>query len=187
MAKNKNALRISSSESKPVQDERDFVVSLIKHPNEPVLDVGTGGCACVASHLLYRGYQVVASDHDRVVIRAARGFLARRRTRKRVTLIRDDITHSKLRPESFLNIVSFNVLHHVADFTRAVAELHRILAPQGRLIISDYDENETGFLRMLRREVRRQFADVTAYSRPPKRLVLVCEKSAACQGCLPKG
>lgn len=164
-----------------VQDERDFVVSLIRHPNGPVLDVGTGGCACVASHLIYRGYQVVASDRDRAVIHAARRLLARSRRRRRARLIRDDITHSKLRSESFLNIVSFNVLHHVADYASAVAELHRILAPQGRLIISDYDENGTGFLRKLKREVRRQFANVTPYSRPPERLVLVCEKAAASQ------
>lgn len=78
------------------------------------------------------------------------------------------------------------MLHHVADYANAVAELHRILAPEGRLIISDYDENETGFLRKLRREVRRQFANVTAYSRWPMGLVLVCEKSATRQQ-LPKG
>lgn len=131
LAENRNALRTFSSESGSVQDERNFALSLIKRPDKPVLDVGTGAWACTARHLIHRGYRVVGSDHDRVVLRAAKRFLARSRPSTDVTFIHDGITHSRLALASFLNVVCFNVLRYVAGYPDAVAELHRILAPEG--------------------------------------------------------
>lgn len=158
------------------QSERSFAVSLIKHPGELVLDVGTGDCACIASILVSQGTPVVAIDKDDRTTRAARKFLNSRRVNKGVRLLQDDITASGLPSDSFPNIVCFNVLHHVPQFDSALAELHRILAPDGRLIISDFDENRDGFLGRLERAVDRHFRGVTPYHRWRGRLVLSCEK-----------
>ena len=169
------SLDVLPGQSAEAQDERNFILFFIKYPEEPVLDVGTGDCACVASILARQGYGVVASDRDGGTIQSARRFLAQQGARKRVRLIRDDIAASRLKSASFLNIVCFNVLHHVPEYDNALGELHRILAPQGRLIVADYDEDGTGFLEKLQKAVHRHFDFVTVYRRPQERLLLVCE------------
>ena len=52
----------STADNTGPKDERVFAFSLIKHPRDPVLDVGTGDCACVARILASQGTQVVALD-----------------------------------------------------------------------------------------------------------------------------
>jgi ubiquinone/menaquinone biosynthesis C-methylase UbiE len=158
------------------QDERSFAVSLLKYPGELVLDVGTGDCACIASILASQRTPVLAIDRDKRTIGAARKFLDTQHVKEGVRLLQDDITASSLPSDSFRNIVCFNVLHHVPQFDGALAELRRILAPDGRLIISDFDENRDGFLGRLEQAVNRRFRSVTRYHRWRGRLVLSCEK-----------
>jgi cyclopropane-fatty-acyl-phospholipid synthase len=67
------SLKVAPDETGP-QDERSFALSLIKHPSEPVPDVGTGDCACVASILASQGTRVIALDKDRGTIRAAQNI-----------------------------------------------------------------------------------------------------------------
>lgn len=169
------SLELLPRESFEVQDERHFILSLIKYPDQPVLDVGTGDCVCVASLLAERGHQVVALDSDAGAIRAAQKLLREQEAGEKVRLLRRDITASRLESTSFLNIVCFNVLHHVPEYEKALAELRRILAPGGRLIISDYDENGSGFLEKLEHAVGRYFPRVSLYHRPGERLLLLCE------------
>lgn len=154
---------------------RSLVLSLIKHPGDPVLDVGTGDCACVASILASRGMRVVAVDKDHETILYARMFLNAQRVKKTVRLLQDDISASGLASSSFRNIVCFNVLHHVSRFDSALDELSRILTTDGRVIISEYDENRDGFLERLEPAVGRRFRSVTAYRQPGGHLVLTCE------------
>lgn len=170
------SLEVHTEQSLEGQDERSLLLSFIKYPEEPVLDVGTGDCACVGSLLAARGKRVVVSEFDRETIRAAENFLKLQGLQQQVKLIQDDITASRLRSGSFLNIVCFNVLHHIGEWPKALAELERILAADGRLIISDYDENGTGFLTQLEKEIYRHFDYVTIYSRPHQRLLAICEK-----------
>lgn len=160
---------------KPV-GERSYAISLIKFPSEPVLDVGTGDCACIASILAREGRRVVASDADRGTIRTARRLLANAHLNETVSLVQDDITASSLPSSSFRNIVCFNALHHVSSLDAALTELRRILATDGRLIISDFDENCDGLLLRLQDTVRRRFRSVAAYPRPEGRVVLACER-----------
>lgn len=169
------SLKVAPNRTGP-QDERSFAISLIKHPSEPVLDVGTGDCACVAIILASQGTRVVALDKDRGTIRAARQLFTTAQMKKVVRLLRDDITASGLTSSSFRNIVCFNALHHVSRFDSALAELRRILASDGRLIISDYDENRDGFLERLEQAVNRHFRSVAAHRRRRGQLVLICEK-----------
>lgn len=158
------------------KDERSFALSLLKYPGEKVLDVGTGDCACIASIVASQGILVLAIDKHDSTITAARKFVDRHHIGQRVRLLQDDITASALPSDSFRNIVCFNVLHHVPQFDNALAELHRILTLDGRLIISEFDENRDGFLGRLERAVDRLFRSVTPYHRWKGRLVLSCEK-----------
>lgn len=166
-----------AKDAQPVpEDERGFALSSIKYPDEPVLDVGTGECACIASVLASRGKQVVAVDNQHATIRSARRFLATRNLNRVVRLLEDDITASRLPSRSFRNIVCFNVLHHVTSLDKALNELQRILTADGRVIISDFDENGDGHLNRLEQGVERHFQKVAAHRRSNgKRLVLICE------------
>ncbi len=158
------------------RDERTFALSLLRHPGDRVLDVGTGECTCVASVAADLGIRVVAIDRDEETIGYARTFVRTMRISRFVELVRDDITASTLPSESFRNAVCFNVLHHVPDLDRALVELRRILSADGRLVISDFDENRDGFLDRLQRAATLRFRRVTAYPRSRGgRLVLSCE------------
>jgi len=48
----------------------------------------------------------------------------------------DDITNSKLPPHSFDLILCTEVIEHIADSTRALSEMHKLLKPGGVLILS---------------------------------------------------
>jgi len=169
-------LEVSAEQSPESQDERSLLLSFLKYPGEAVLDVGTGDCACVASLLAAKKMVVVASDADAETVGAAEKFLRQEGLWQQVHLIQDDITASRLESGSFLNIVCFNVLHHVPHWQKALAELKRILAPGGRLLISDYNENRAAFVKELEKAVRRRFAFVAVDPRPQERLLLICEK-----------
>lgn len=173
------SLEVAAEQSPESQDERTLLLSFLKYPEDAVLDVGTGDCACVASLLAAQEIAVVASDADAETVGAAENFLRQKGLWQQVYLIQDDITASRLGSGSFLNIVCFNVLHHVPEWQKALAELDRILARGGRLLISDYDENSTGFVKELERAVRRRFALVAVHPRPQERLLFVCEKQPA--------
>ena len=118
----------------------------------------------------------MAVDQRAGTLDAARNHLKKEGLEDAAQFLQDDITASGLRSGSFENIVCFNVLHHVSRVHTAVAELGRILAPDGRLIISEYDENLDGFLDRLKEAVQRHFPNVRSYNRPAGRLVLACEK-----------
>ncbi len=153
-----------------------WLYSLLKYPHAPVLDVGTGGCACLAHALARMGRQVVALDNDHKMMLQAQKHLNVQENKKCVQLLQSDITALGLASRSFRNIVCFNVLHHIPRINDALNELHRILTSKGRLIISEYDENKDGFLIRLEQSAIRKFRNVALNRRPSGRLVLICEK-----------
>ncbi len=155
--------------------EREYVASLIRHTQAPVVEVGTGMCACLTLVLAVHDFRILAIDRDADAVADARRILGGVDLLKRMTLIQADATTLPLRSGSIRTVVAYDALHHVEDLRGVLMDIARILHFRGRLIISDWDERENGFLERLTRALRAHFRKVRITPREV-RLVYVCEQ-----------
>ncbi|HUB78261.1 MAG TPA: class I SAM-dependent methyltransferase [Bryobacteraceae bacterium] len=93
----------------------------------PLLDVGCGGGLFLAM-MRRRGFPVVGLDSSHDAAAAAWRH-------HRVTALVADLEHAPFRPGSFAGITMSHVLEHLADPCVYLAAAHRLLVPNGRLII----------------------------------------------------
>lgn len=113
--------------------DRPAVLALLGNvQGQRVLDAGCGP-GLYAEELLARGADVVGFDQSSEMIR-----LARKRLGERCDLRVHDLAAPLdwLDDETFDAVVLALVIHHVEDRTAAIRELHRILRPGGRLVVS---------------------------------------------------
>lgn len=155
--------------------EREFVASLVRDTQAPVVEVGTGMCACQTLILAVHDFRILAIDRDADAVADARRVLAGVDLLKRMTLIQADATTLPLRSGSIRTVVAYDALHHVEDLRGVLMDIARILHFRGRLIISDWDERENGFLERLTRALRAHFRKVRITPREVRR-VYVCEQ-----------
>lgn len=155
--------------------EREFVASLIRDTQAPVLEIGAGTCACLTLALAVHDFHILAIDQDATAVAEARNVLAGVDLLRRVTLMRADAVALPLRPASTRTVVAYDALHHATDLIGAVLEIANILHPRGRLIVSDWDEPADGFLGRLTRALRAHFRKVTITPREIRR-IYVCEQ-----------
>jgi ubiquinone/menaquinone biosynthesis C-methylase UbiE len=112
--------------------------ALAASPGERILDVGCGPgfyCAELAAEVRSSG-SVVGVDSSPAMLR-----LAARRCAgyERVELRPGDAASLPVDDASFDAAVCVQVLEYVADPTVAVAEMHRVLRPGGRVVVWDVD------------------------------------------------
>lgn len=113
---------------------RDWINSQIE-AGEPVsraLEVGPGAGGYLPV-LASNATEVVAADIEDAYLDQAR---RRVESIPSLTCIKDDITATKLPPDSFNLILCTEVIEHIANSEAALAGLHRILLPGGTLILS---------------------------------------------------
>jgi SAM-dependent methyltransferase len=105
-------------------------------PGSTVLDAGCGSCA-KSVLLAARGLHVVGADFSNDALRLAERVVEAHGMTDRITLRQADLTALPFRDGEFAHIVCWGVLMHVPDVERAFAELARVLAPGGTLVISE--------------------------------------------------
>jgi len=119
---------------------RECLSGLIpKDEDVRVLDVGTG-MADTARFLLQhlsKHSHVVSLDPSEEVLTKARSTLSIE-DRRRIKLIQGSADELKFRNGSFDIVVSVMVMHHIEAVDKSIAEMSRVLKPEGRLIIVDY-------------------------------------------------
>jgi demethylmenaquinone methyltransferase/2-methoxy-6-polyprenyl-1,4-benzoquinol methylase len=122
-------------------------------PGEAVLDLacGTGDLAFGATA---RGARVVGLDiTPRMVELAARNDTRYRFTknvkRYRVSFLVGDMGALPLASASFDCVTTGYGLRNVPDLSRALAEIHRVLRPNGRLLSLDFNRPEARWLRAI--------------------------------------
>lgn len=122
-----------------------------------ILDVGCGTGAM--SGKLAEWGEVVSADFSPLA-------LAFSRRRSLTRLCASDAMRLPFRDSSFDLVVALDILEHVADDSAALAEIHRVLKPGGRVIAtvpaykflwSGHDEALMHYRRYVAREVRDQF------------------------------
>jgi SAM-dependent methyltransferase len=101
-------------------------------PPGPVLDAGCGPGHQV-ERLLDRGLEVVGFDFSPAALAQA----AQRIGDRGVDWVQGDITDAPFETGQFSRILCYGVLMHIPDLAAAVAELARLLAPGGVLIVSE--------------------------------------------------
>jgi len=108
-----------------------------------VAELGCGG-GYVALALAERGARVVGLDLSPASLRAARGEARRRGLAG--AFVRADLYRCPLTPGSFDLVVLPDVLEHLEEPARALAEASRLLRPGGRLFLSTFDRTWFGRL-----------------------------------------
>jgi SAM-dependent methyltransferase len=102
----------------------------------PVLDAGCGPGAHSA-RLARAGYCVTAVDFSPAVVASARQNAQARGVADLVDVRRQDLLALDFPDASFPVVLCWGVLMHVAEIERALAELIRVLAPGGVLVLSE--------------------------------------------------
>lgn len=124
-----------------------------------VLDIG-GGTGRVARRL--SAPRVVVVDRERAMLRRARA--------KRLDVVLADARALPFRSGSAPGIVMVDACHHVPDHPLLFAECARALAPDGRLVVEEFDPESFGG-RWVER-VERWLAFGSVFHRPPELLAL---------------
>lgn len=104
-----------------------------------VLDAGCGG-GFSSEYLAQRGARVTGVDQSELAIRAAREHAAAEGLHS-ISYKVGSITNLPCESGTFDAIVCVDVLEHVADWTKALAEFHRVLRPGGSLFFDTINRN----------------------------------------------
>mgnify|MGYP005842125785 CR=1 FL=1 len=107
-----------------------------------VLDVGMGGCACMAFYLARKGFDVTGIDRSSHAVHRARVSARTKRIKGAFAARRADATKLPFEDDDFDAVISFHSLHHIDDPVAALREMFRVCRPGGMVLISDL--NPTG-------------------------------------------
>ncbi|PND57582.1 hypothetical protein CRM90_11355 [Mycobacterium sp. ENV421] len=121
------------------------------------LDAGCGS----GSHsirLAERGYRVEAVDFSEAILESARQRVDEHNVRDRVTLRQGNLRALPYADGEFEYVLCWGVLMHVPDLEAAIAELSRVVAPGGALVVHEANMNslQSAAQRTLLRALRRQ-------------------------------
>lgn len=127
-----------------------------------ILDVGCGP-GFHSIRLAKRGLNVDACDFSPPILELARENVRKAGVEDKVGLSSENILALTFNDDSREFVLCWGVLMHIPDIEQAIAELSRVLAPGGTIVIS---ENNTRALqsrsdRLLKKLLRRQTAEIT--------------------------
>ena len=140
----------------------DFIAGQFGAPDgRTVFDAGCGS-GTKTLELLKRGYRVKAADFSAAVLDTARRDLERAGYSGQYELSQEDLTSLSLQDASVDLAVCWGVLMHVPDVGRAVSELSRVVAPGGRLVVSEGNRHslQARGLRWIKRALGRERAEL---------------------------
>src|SRR4051812_3728532 len=100
------------------------------------LDAGCGVCAH-SIRLAERGFEVDAVDFSPSALEGARENVAVRGLEDRIRLRQADLVSLPFASEQFPHVLCWGVLMHVPDVAGAIAELARVTAPGGTVLLNE--------------------------------------------------
>lgn len=121
-------------------------------PGAIVLDAGCGSCA-KSKNLVDRGFRVVGSDLSESALTLARDALKGTHYADHILLEQQNLLKLTFPDSRFDYAVCWGVLMHVPEVDKAIAELSRVMAPGGRLAVSEGNMHsvQSRLLRLVKR------------------------------------
>jgi len=120
-----------------IDRERQAVIEAAKPLTGRILEAGTGkGHFAVA--LARLGYRLVSFDISEDQLKIARENLERQNLVHLVDLHQENGESLSFADGSFEMVFSINMIHHLENTFKVLSELIRVLAPDGKLVISDF-------------------------------------------------
>ncbi len=101
--------------------------------NESLLDVG-GGTGHIVSFL-------INNLKDATIIDESQQMLSHLSNNDKITSIVGDATQLPFKDQSFNRIIMCDVLHHLKDQTKVLAEIKRVLTDDGMFVMYDFDKD----------------------------------------------
>jgi ubiquinone/menaquinone biosynthesis C-methylase UbiE len=135
--KNQNANSLSF---KDIQERKKLVNNVKKLP---ILDVGTGSGWLAIVTAKYFGYPVISIDNDQNYIFMARENAKKYGVEKMINFKKVDATSIPYPNDFFGTVIAYQTLHHTRYPFRVIEEMFRVCKRDGRVIISEL--NEEGF------------------------------------------
>lgn len=105
-------------------------------PGATILDAGCGSCA-KSVLLARRGFRVVAADFSSEALALGAQTIRAAGLEDRVTLRQGDLLALPFKDGEFDFVICWGVLMHVPQLEQAMAELARVVAPGGVLVLSE--------------------------------------------------
>lgn len=118
--------------------ETDWTLSLLAvEPTDQVLEIGFGAGRAIelVAARATNGY-IAGIDVSRTMVDAASRRNQHAVNAGRVDLRNGDVTTLPFSEQRFDKIFSIHTLYFWQDFPRAIAELHRVLKPHGKLVLT---------------------------------------------------
>jgi len=128
-----------------LEKERDFILREAMPLSGKILEAGTGK-GHFALALAKRGYSFVTFDISKEEQHFARLNIAYSGLGKKVKFRIEDGERTSFAEASFDEVFSVNVLHHLDNPYKVIDELIRVLAPGGKLVISDFSKKGFGVM-----------------------------------------
>jgi arsenite methyltransferase len=124
-----------------VAQRRETLRALALQPGERVLDIGSGPGLLVAemAEAVGQSGRVAGLEISDSMLALGRRRCADSSIRERVAFVKADAVALPFPDGTFDVTVSTQVYEYVADLKAALAELHRVLRPGGRVLIIDTD------------------------------------------------
>lgn len=120
-----------------IDQERQLVLDKAKPLSGNILEVGTGK-GHFAIMLAKQGYNFTSVDISAEEQRTAKLNLRYFGLDGNVNLMVENAEHLSFKDQSFDVIFSVNVLHHLDAPFKVIDEFIRVLAPKGKIVLSDF-------------------------------------------------
>lgn len=128
-----------------IEKERSFIIEKAQPITGNILEAGTGkGYFTLA--LARAGYNFFSLDISAEEQRYALLNLMYYGLQNQVTFIAADIEHVPCEDGFFDVIFAVNMIHHLSSVRKACSEFVRILSPQGKIVLSDFNANGLAIL-----------------------------------------
>ncbi len=131
--------KIYSSFGYDIEKERQAVIQAAGELSGRILEAGTGK-GHFAAALAALGHRLVSFDISEEQLEIARENLASRGLAHLVELRKEDGEALSFPDGSFDVIFSVNMVHHLENLWKVISELIRVLAPGGKLVVSDFSQ-----------------------------------------------
>lgn len=120
-------------------ESRKFILEKAKPLEGSILELGTGtGYTTLA--LAKAGHKIISIDKDKETLKTAALNLAYANVLSSAKFYVMDAKHLTFKNSNFNNVVAVNLFHHIDSANKMFAEIDRILAANGKIVLSDFNK-----------------------------------------------